>query len=240
MRPTFDEILGRLEDAHAAPGVQDKQVVVAADDHPGAGGERQLEILVVLCVAAVRHPLGRTEPRRPDAQDVDDARPPRGRDGRSEAGPRQHARDLRVHLGRQREHVGFLGAQQRPLGNAVLAQGSTHHGRSVEDDQVARAAATLRVVGLELGVDLGVGQAGRTRLGLRCGDRLRKFARAGVRREHAADQASHGGACARIAEHRGSCGLDVDGHGNGVRHGGGLQGGGSLPRAPCPGAICSA
>jgi hypothetical protein len=56
------DIVRRTQDAHTAPGVKHKQIVIATDDGPGSSRESQLPILVVLWFSAIGYVHRRLEP----------------------------------------------------------------------------------------------------------------------------------------------------------------------------------
>src|SRR4051812_43731490 len=78
--------------------------------------------------------------------------------------------------------------------------------------------ATLGVVGVQFGVDIGVGQPRRARIVLDVGDRLGKWTWTGMRTQHATDKASDGIAIAGVRERRRHFRLHRDDYVDGLVH----------------------
>jgi hypothetical protein len=56
------EIVRRTEDAHTAPGVKHEEIVIAADDGLRTSRESELQILIVLWIAAIGYLQRRLKP----------------------------------------------------------------------------------------------------------------------------------------------------------------------------------
>jgi len=69
------------------PRVKDEEIVIAADDGLGAGGEGKLQILVVLCIAAIGYPHDGIEPDGSISQNSQQTVATRERNGAREFRP---------------------------------------------------------------------------------------------------------------------------------------------------------
>src|SRR5262249_55353853 len=113
------EIVRRPHNAHPAPGVEHEQVIVTADDRLGSGRKCELEVLIVLWITAIADPHGRLKPDGSMAQYFQDPLTPCNRDRTCKPRTVQNPGNLGINRGREREHIDFLGTQQRAFRNAV-------------------------------------------------------------------------------------------------------------------------
>lgn len=125
---------------HAAPGVERKQIIVAADDRRRTGGKSQLQVFVILRIATVSHPHCRRESDGTASKNLQEMLTALRRNSTREFGTVQNIGDLSVNRGRERKHIDFFGTQQGLFGNAVRLKGRTDNGRGVEDDPSRRSA----------------------------------------------------------------------------------------------------
>jgi hypothetical protein len=108
------EIVHRTQDPHAAPGVEHKKIVIAANDDLGPSRESELQILIVLWIAAVGYPHRRLKPDSRTPEDFEDALTARQRNHEREPGAAQDSGNLRVDRGREGEYIGFFGPERCP------------------------------------------------------------------------------------------------------------------------------
>ena len=108
--------------------MENEQIIVTADYRLGPGRQGELQILVVLWVAAIgdRHRRLKSDGRT--AQYFQDPFTPRRWDCPRKPGAVQNSSDLAIDRGRESEHIDFLGTQQRALRNAVRLERRAHEG----------------------------------------------------------------------------------------------------------------
>jgi hypothetical protein len=83
--------------------VEHEEIVIAADDDLGPSRESELQILIVLWVAAVGYPHRRLNPDSRTPQNFEDALTPRERNREREPGAAQNTRNLGIDRGRETE-----------------------------------------------------------------------------------------------------------------------------------------
>ena len=90
------------------------------------GRECELEIPIVLWITAIGDPRGRLKPDGSMAQYFQDPLTPCKRDCTGKPGTVQDPDNLTIDGGREREHIDFLGTQQRAFRNAVGLERRTY------------------------------------------------------------------------------------------------------------------
>jgi hypothetical protein len=107
------------KDAHPAPGVKNKQIIITAGDCFGPNRQRELQILIVLWVAAIGDLHRGLKPYGSVAQSFQDALTPYKRDCTRKLRAVQNSGNLSINRNRKSEHIDFFGMQQSPLRNTV-------------------------------------------------------------------------------------------------------------------------
>jgi hypothetical protein len=92
------------------------------------GRDCELEIVIVLWITAIGDPHGRLKPDGSMAQYFQDPLTPCKRNSTRKPGTVQNPGNLAIDRGREREHIDFLGMQQRALRNAVRLERRTYEG----------------------------------------------------------------------------------------------------------------
>jgi hypothetical protein len=128
-------MIGRGEDADAAPGVQDQQVGVAGDNGVRAGGQREFEVDVVLWVTAIADRIGRDEANASRDHQMLDFIPKRFVHEAGEAGAGENMRQLRDDRLGESDPVARKRPAQGAFWHRVAADRSADKGRDVKDDQ---------------------------------------------------------------------------------------------------------
>jgi|SRR5580700_40114 hypothetical protein len=113
------QIVGRHQEADAAPGMQYEQIIVAGDDSLCPGRECEFQVLIVLWIAAVGYGRSRVEPDSGVAKNSQKLVPALERDAASEFRTVQNAGDFGIDRGREGEHINVFRAQQRAFRDAV-------------------------------------------------------------------------------------------------------------------------
>ena len=122
------EIVRWAQNTHVTPGIEHEQVCVAAYDRICRGRESQLQILVVLAIAAVSDRQGRLESDRGASQDCHDAFTSLSRNGAPKFWASENHGNFRVNGGGECKHVRFFGQQQRSLRHAVDLERCAYQG----------------------------------------------------------------------------------------------------------------
>ena len=113
-------------------GWSTRRSFIAADDGLRTCRESELQVLVVLWMAAVGHAHGRLKPDGRRAQNFQQALTPRERDRVHELRGAENRGNLGTNPGGDCEHVNFFGAQ---TAHAIRLERRACGGGGVEDDQ---------------------------------------------------------------------------------------------------------
>src|SRR5437764_14124525 len=108
--------------------MQYEQIVVAGDDSLCAGRECELEVLIILWIAAVGYAHRRVEPDGGLAKNSQKPVPALERDAACELRPIQNVGDFGVDRARAGEHIDLFGAQQHAFRDAVRLERRTYDG----------------------------------------------------------------------------------------------------------------